>query len=163
MHFGLSWFDWLVFLFIFISVDQMNMCLCCLMATWCIFFLFGVLLSLPPLLAVPEERQKRLSHGAPNRDNVYSAFILPSLRNTELASELTGPPPRQAQEKCFSNLYHGETGLSKQQILILVYYYEGFGSYKGHRIKTRGINEVIKWWIYLFPGSVRSQRTCNQY
>lgn len=40
--------------------------------------------------------------------------ILLCLVNTELASEDSGLPPRQALEKCFSSLYNGETWMSKQ-------------------------------------------------
>lgn len=38
---------------------------------------------------------------APTRDNIYSAFIVPCLRNAELASEDAGVPPRPGLRKVF--------------------------------------------------------------
>lgn len=52
------------------------------------------------LLPLPNpERQRKdplVKLLAPTRDNIYSAFILPCLRNPVLASADTGLPPRQA-------------------------------------------------------------------
>lgn len=52
------------------------------------------------LLPLPNpERQRKdplVKLLAPTRDNIYSAFILPCLRNAVLASADTGLPPRQA-------------------------------------------------------------------
>lgn len=82
-----------------------------------------------------------------------SFWIPSSLVNTEVASEDSGLPPRHALENRFCSSYHGETCMSKQQLVIPVNRGralpapDAMKSKQGNQWNDQMMDSLISWFI----------------